>query len=171
MANEIQHADITGLTFYTIVLSPTGTAWDQNSSSFEAPQTSHWSQYAIALAEQNGTGLYAGAFPGAIVTPATYGILVYQQGGGSPASTDLLVAQDSIAWNGTAEMVPLDGATAVPATGNAANSLFDCLNAARAQGFGKWAILGNTLTLYAPDGSTPVRVFNLDQAAAPTQRS
>ena len=59
---------------------------------------------------------------------------------------------------------------AIPPTGNTANSLADCLNAARAQGFGKWVLSGTTLTLYAADGATTVRTFTLDSASAPTQR-
>jgi hypothetical protein len=66
-------------------------------------------------------------------------------------------------------LVQVDLTEAVP-TSNASNTLGDCLNAARAQGFGKWVIAGTTLTLYAPDGTTAVRTFTLDSASAPTQR-
>jgi hypothetical protein len=59
---------------------------------------------------------------------------------------------------------------AVP-TSNAAQTVGDALNAARAQGFGKWLLSGTTLTLYGPDGTTAVRTFTLDSATAPTQRS
>lgn len=59
----------------------------------------------------------------------------------------------------------------IPMTGNAANSIADCLNAARAQGFGKWVLTGTTLTLYGADGSTIVRSFTLDSATSPTQRT
>lgn len=59
----------------------------------------------------------------------------------------------------------------VATTGNTANTLADCLNAARAQGFGKWTIIGDTFTLYAPDNVTAVRIFTLDSATAPTQRT
>jgi hypothetical protein len=45
------------------------------------------------------------------------------------------------------------------------------LAAARAQGFGKWALVGTTLTLYAADGTTAVKTFTLDSATAPTTRS
>lgn len=45
---------------------------------------------------------------------------------------------------------------------NAPNSVGDCLNAARAQGFGRWVIAGMNLNLYAPDGSTIIRTFVLD---------
>ncbi len=63
----------------------------------------------------------------------------------------------------------LDLTQAVP-TANTAQSVGDALNAARAQGFGKWVQAGNILTLFAPDGITPVRTFTLDSATDPTQR-
>ena len=43
--------------------------------------------------------------------------------------------------------------------------------AAWAQGFGRWVLSGTTLTLYGPDGSTPVRTFTLDDADSPTSRT
>jgi hypothetical protein len=68
------------------------------------------------------------------------------------------------------------GSAVIPSTGNISGSLADCLNAARAQGFGAWTLIANgdgtgTLTLYAADGATPVRVFAIDSAAAPTRRT
>ena len=59
---------------------------------------------------------------------------------------------------------------AVP-TSNTAQTVGDALNAARAQGFGKWQMVGTTLTLYAPDGTTAVRTFSLDSVSAPTVRT
>ena len=38
-------------------------------------------------------------------------------------------------------------------------------------GVGKWVLSGTTLTLYASDGTTAVRIFTLDSASTPTQRS
>ena len=66
----------------------------------------------------------------------------------------------------------LDLTASVP-TSNSGNTVGDCLNAARAQGFGNWVINSGakTLTLYAPDGSTIVRAFSLDSISAPTSRS
>jgi hypothetical protein len=63
----------------------------------------------------------------------------------------------------------LDLTQAVP-TSNSANTVGDCLNAARAQGFGKWSVTGTTLRLYAPDGTTVVRTFTLDSETSPSQR-
>lgn len=68
-------------------------------------------------------------------------------------------------------MVQIDGTQAVPATGNAPNSVNDCLNAARAQGFGKWVLNGTSLSLFAADGTTAVRTFVLDSVSSPTTRS
>ena len=64
----------------------------------------------------------------------------------------------------------LDLAQPIP-TSNAAQTVGDALNAARAQGFGEWVLDDTTLTLYAPDGTTAVRTFTLDSSTAPTQRS
>lgn len=66
--------------------------------------------------------------------------------------------------------IRLDLTQPVPTT-NSPETVGDALNAGRAQGFGKWAIDGTTLTLYAEDGTTPVRTFTLDSAEAPTSRT
>ncbi|MCX7598981.1 MAG: hypothetical protein N2512_08970 [Armatimonadetes bacterium] len=51
-----------------------------------------------------------------------------------------------------------------------ATTLRAAAKAAWAQGFGKWVLSGRTLTLYGPDGTTPVRVFTLDDPDSPTER-
>lgn len=66
--------------------------------------------------------------------------------------------------------VPIDLTQSVP-TSNTAQTVGDALNAARADGFGKWTTSGTTLTLYAADGTTVVRTFTLDSASAPTSRT
>lgn len=68
--------------------------------------------------------------------------------------------------------VKLDLTQVVP-TSNTAQTVGDALNAARAVGFGKWVVdVGaKTLTLYASDGSTAVRTFNLDNPNAPLTRT
>ena len=63
----------------------------------------------------------------------------------------------------------LDMTQPVP-TSNTAQTVGDALNAARAQGFGKWTINGNTLSFYAPDGTTIIKSFTLDSAKFPSQR-
>lgn len=66
--------------------------------------------------------------------------------------------------------VQIDLTQAVP-TSNTAQTVGDALNAARAQGFGKWVLDGTSLTLYAANGTTVVRTFTLDSATTPTRRS
>ena len=66
--------------------------------------------------------------------------------------------------------VTVDLGQVIPLT-NAANTMGDCLNAARAQGFGKWTKVDSTLTLFGPDGATIVRTFTLNDASNPTARS
>jgi hypothetical protein len=67
-------------------------------------------------------------------------------------------------------IVRLDLTQAVP-TSNTAQTLGDALNAARAQGFGKWVLSGTSLILYAPDNATAVKTFTLDSATTPLTRS
>jgi hypothetical protein len=59
-------------------------------------------------------------------------------------------------------------------TSNAAQTVGDALNAARAQGFGSWVMnpspTAPTVTLYAADGVTVARVFDLDNPISPTRR-
>jgi hypothetical protein len=67
------------------------------------------------------------------------------------------------------DAMTLDLTQAVP-TSNTANTIGDALNAARAEGFGKWVRTGTTLDIYAPDGVTVVQSFTLDDPDTPTQR-
>ncbi len=63
-------------------------------------------------------------------------------------------------------------AAAIPLS-NTDNTVADCLNAARAQGFGKWVIdtMAKTLTMYGPNESTIVHTFDLDSVVEPTTRT
>jgi len=56
---------------------------------------------------------------------------------------------------------------------NTAQTIGDALNAARAQGFGKWLFdpIAKTLKLFGPDGATAVRTFTVDSATNPTSRT
>jgi hypothetical protein len=60
------------------------------------------------------------------------------------------------------DAMTIDLTQAVP-TSNADNTVGDSLNAARAQGFGKWVLdpSAKTLKLYAPDGTTVIQTFDI----------
>ena len=64
----------------------------------------------------------------------------------------------------------LDFTQAVPLSNNP-GTIGDALNAARATGFGKWVISGNTMNLYGPDNVTVIKTFTLDSGSAPKSRS
>jgi hypothetical protein len=155
-----------------------------NGTAFEAALAAHWGTYANAAAEQDvaggGTGLYIATFPA--LSPGPYGVSAFRQAGGAPATTDPSIGGSDVGWDGTnltylggpvasvAAPVSLDLNQAVP-TINAAHCVGDALNAARAQGFGKWTLSGGTMTIYAADGVTPVKTFTLNPSTNPTSRS
>jgi hypothetical protein len=62
-------------------------------------------------------------------------------------------------------------AATVDMPGTVDKTVSQVLQAAWAQGAGKWVMSGTTLTLYAPDGTTPVAAFTLNSATAPTTRT
>lgn len=81
------------------------------------------------------------------------------------------VARKQIVMNDqiVSDRTKLDLTQPIP-NSNTAQTVGDALLAARAQGFGKWIKSGTTLNLYAPDGSTIIRSFVLDDPDFPTQR-
>lgn len=64
----------------------------------------------------------------------------------------------------------IDLTQTVPTT-NTAETVGDALNAARAQGFGSWTIVGDVVTLFASNGTTPVATFQLDDPDEPSART
>lgn len=141
-----------------------GAYWSTSGTpAFEAYNASHIANYGIAATEDGSTGIYTATDP-ADTTEGDY--LLVKAAGASLIVSDLLNGR----WQDRVGAGPLDLTQAVP-TSNTANTVGDALNAARAQGFGKWSLSGTTLTLYAPDGTTAVRTFTLDSATAPTSRT
>lgn len=90
------------------------------------------------------------------------GSIVWDSGGGSP-----FYVADEVYVPPTRGS--LDLTQAIP-TSNTAQTVGDALNAARAQGFGKWVLTGTSLAIYAADGTTIVKTLTLDSSTAPTQR-
>lgn len=168
MAGELGGDFATGKTCYFLLRAAVDTIY--NGAAFAAYLSANYASYPIAAMEQgpNTAGFYVGNMPA--VAAGTYNVVMKQQIGGSPAETDPTVGVGNIYWDGVLVTILLSPTLAIPVTGNTANTVADCLNAARAQGFGVWKIVSTTLTLYAPDGVTVVRTFTLDSSTAPTQR-
>jgi len=106
-------------------------------------------------------GFYRFDIPNAALASGTTSVSLVFKGAGQSYSN--LIEIDLLP-------VALDMNQPVP-TSNTAQTVGDALNAARAQGFGKWAINGTTLSLYAPDNTTVVKSFTLDSAKFPSQRA
>jgi len=81
---------------------------------------------------------------------------------------DLVDAPNSVALGAIADAVLDEEVQSAEAAGT---NLRAAAKAAWAQGFGRWVLSGTTLTLYGPDGSTPVRAFTLNDAESPTART
>lgn len=160
MAAELHVATPMTGTLYFILLNPAGQAW--NGSAFETIAAANWGNYDIPLTQQDGTQIWLGDVPAALWdSDPVVEAVVYKRDGGAPAIGDTIIG----IWT----PVRLDVTQPVPIS-NTPHTVGDALNAARADGFGKWVKVGTVLTLYANDGTTTVRVFNLDSDTAPTQR-
>jgi hypothetical protein len=107
MAREIfadYSAGTTGL--YAALWNPldVGKYWNTSTLAFQTYASANWTagQYKIALSTDYGVGLFAADFPTQITTKGLYCYSVYLQGGASPATTDLKVAQGAVEWAGDA---------------------------------------------------------------------
>lgn len=183
MADEIAFTHlqgIAGLNLYARLRDTNNKFW--TAGGFVTFNEDNWATYVIPLTSR-GAGLYLGNFPSGVAA-GVYSLDSYQQVTGGPVKppTDLYLgaSRGPIQWNGTIEIplstlaVPgdemvMDLTSQVPLT-NTPNSIGDCLNAARAQGFGAWRRIGNIVRLYAPDGETIVHEFALDSPTNPTLR-
>lgn len=65
----------------------TGQVWNNNTLAFETWNSAHWTQYAIALTEKSLSGYYTATRPVGLASYLVTDVL-YQQAGGSPASSD-----------------------------------------------------------------------------------
>lgn len=114
MAGEIQAYALTPAgTFYAFLLDANGQVW--NGSAFVAYAVGDWATYDVALVESL-PGVFFGTMPA--VAAGSYRYLVYEQAGGSPASTDSLWGASDILWDGAAVLVPAEPGAAMTLTGD-----------------------------------------------------
>ena len=143
-----------------------GTALIVSSGLFETYVQGNVATYRQTVTEQGTSGFYESEVPTVAVYPAD---LIYYF---EDTVLGIIVAIGSIQFDAAGtEITRLDMTQAVP-TSNTAETVGDALNAARVQGFGKWAISGTTLNLYANDGTTVVKALTLaPTGSAPTSRT
>jgi hypothetical protein len=90
---KIQVVYTTAATLYVVVVDRvTGEVWNPTlntgAGGWEAYNSAHWAQYAIALTELTGSGFYQAAYPAGIADDVLTIEAFYQQGGGSPTLGD-----------------------------------------------------------------------------------
>lgn len=119
MANELVIHYPSGATLYAQLYDATGQAWD--GVNFRDPMSAKWLECSFAMTEATDTGVYRASMPE--VAAGAYGWVVRRQAGGNPATDDVAVGSGSIAWSGTAELVPLDASGIRAAVGLAAANL------------------------------------------------
>jgi hypothetical protein len=131
----------------------------------------------ISLVSQTATGAWtSGGFAeiSSTLVPGSYRLDVPNAAFASGADDVTIIVKGASGTNGavvTINLSPININMNQPVpTSNTAQTVGDALNAARAQGFGKWTINGNTLSFYAPDGTTVIKSFTLDSAKFPSQR-
>lgn len=90
-------------TLYAIIRRASDTyAW--NGSAFEAWSDANVGTYDIPLTDKGGD-FYSADFPSAIVS-GDYSVFYYEQAGGSPATTDLLLDREDVYWDGATTSEP-----------------------------------------------------------------
>lgn len=162
--------DVSGLDLRVLFYDDAGNIFRPSTGALVAESSLTDAQLTTALyalteavsSQATKTGRYPlnyAAVTGTLVANKSY-LVRYVLGAAVPPMPTF--ALDAVYWDGTnvTALTTLDLTQAVP-TSNTAQTLGDALNAARAQGFGKWTIVGTTLTLYANDGITAVRAFTL----------
>ena len=129
MAREITALSLTGQTLYALIFDPSqGKYWRTDTHVWETYSQANWSHYATALTEL-ASGDYYADFPSQIGA-GSYNVRIYQQAGGSPASSDLLQVGYGFDWDGTAEVTLPSLPTSVWAT--VLNGPFTATNLMRA---------------------------------------
>ncbi|MDR3707305.1 MAG: hypothetical protein P4L33_03315 [Capsulimonadaceae bacterium] len=171
MANEIEMAYSTGAAVYAIVTNGGGQVW--NGTGFEAPSSSDWASYAVALSEASGTGVYFGSFPGGIATAGLYRVIVYARSGSTPTPTDTAIGGGQISWTGTFEGVIVAGYASGqdPAALLLANARFKNL-CSYVDGKYSYNPSSGTITFYDQDGATVLfdAVLTFDESGNITSR-
>lgn len=103
MSNEVKISYEAGSTLYFRVFNSAGQVWNTSGTpAFEAWAAGNVADYDIALVDLS-SGVYLGDFP--TTAAGTYGIVAFDQAGGTPAITDVAISPiGAIKWSGTAEI-------------------------------------------------------------------
>ena len=108
MAEEVKHNHVPGKTLYfcrflqsnsNVMLANPATNEVWGTGARDADDSD------VQMAEEGGSGHYTGDFAsGGSIGAGTYSIAVYNQAGGSPIDSDVVIAQGQIYWSGSTEL-------------------------------------------------------------------
>lgn len=103
MAKEIEFSHTTAKTCYAQIRNSTGSIWNTAGAAFEAYLTANVADYDITATEQGtASGFYTADMPAGITTAGVYNIIAKERAGGSPAESDITVAEGTVEWSGAA---------------------------------------------------------------------
>src|SRR5690348_10100258 len=98
MANNVLSFPATTGASIDLYIEYDGQLW--NGSAFEAIQSAHWTAYAVAMTEQNGTGTFNATMPAAVPPASNYGFIVRQRASTNASPTDILLGSLQTSWDG-----------------------------------------------------------------------
>ena len=122
MANELLHINrFTGRDLAAVISNAAGQYW--NGSAFETLAVANFHNYAITMTESpTASYRYLASMPAGITAAGLYGVKVYNRNSGTLTVSCELVAEGSIYWNGTAEVLPATATALAVVAGDAANA-------------------------------------------------
>jgi len=127
MSDEVKISYEAGSTLYFRTYNSTGQLW--NGSAFENWADGNVGDYDTALTDMS-SGEYLGDFPAA--SSGTYGVIAFEQAGGTPVITDVAVSSIGLIWwNGSAE-IPSANQTDVLVAHSTTDALIAALSTAAA---------------------------------------
>ena len=107
MSDEIFHNWETGATLYATRFQLDGNVFITDGSSDEiwGAGTNDADDYDVTMPEDGAGGHYVGDFDtSGNISAGIYRVTVFLQAGGSPADTDIPIAQGEMHWDGSAEI-------------------------------------------------------------------
>ena len=107
MADEVFHNHITSSTLYSTRFQLDGDVFLTDGASDETwgKDERDADSYDVTMPEDGLSGHYVGDFDtSANISAGVYRVTVFLQAGGSPADTDIPIAQGVMYWDGTAEL-------------------------------------------------------------------
>jgi len=100
---------LTGATVKAVIRNSSALVYQTTTQTFVTFVSADIDDYGVGMTEQATSGFYVGDFPTAITSAGTYTVVVYHQSGGSLVSSDDVIGEGEIVWDGSEEVVASTG--------------------------------------------------------------